>query len=183
MRPPEIRTQPPSDPSAYAVEWHRPDPRRGLVKAWLIGSVLLVTGAVLLAQVIYYAGEMPGALGVLLVILSVALSAAGPLLVVVTAIRSLADETCLVLRSDGLHYTGRDGSFFVHWRDIVSLTLDDENDTLRIETETDTRSISHPQFVGVSRHDLAKRIDDIRRRALLGLIRPANVWGWEEGRH
>lgn len=179
----EVLEHPPNDPTAYAVEWHRPDPRRRLYKAWIAGSLILVGGAAVLAQVIGAADSFGPVTRLLLVVLSVALSAAGPLLVVITAIRALADDTCLVLRSDGIHYIGNDDSFFVRWRDVVAATYDEQADAMRIETESDVRSVVHPQFLGMKSQELVKRVDDIRRRALLGLIRPATVWGWEEGRH
>ena len=135
-----------------------------------------------LAQAITAGPEMSSVVRFLLILLAVVLSAAGPLYVVITAIRSLADETCLVLRSDGVHYLSKEGSFFVRWRDVVASAYDEEEDALRIQTETTELLIRHPHFVGVKSRQLAERLDDVRRRALLGLIRPADVWGWEENR-
>lgn len=149
------------------IEWFRPDPRRRLMPAWIVGSCLLGLG---LASTTYGFSQLgrDDHLGLLGLVVGLSCVACGMLTFTVSALRVLADDTCLGLRVDGLLYRrGGEIARVIPWEALGQVTAEDAG--LRVRVDGDTPLLIRTPFADVEHGEIARRIMATRRRALMGL--------------
>jgi hypothetical protein len=151
------------------IEWYRPDLRRRLYRAWLVGSGLVTAGS-LLGVMLYVSTEMSSLARLAVTLLAVVSTASGPAVVLWKAFRVLSDETVLVLGSVGLSYTAGEAGFTVPWNDVDEVVYDAAADALVVRAKGREHVVRRPRFVDVAPVELVERIRRVRRRALMGLI-------------
>ncbi len=153
------------------IEWFRPDPRRRLMPAWIIGSGLLGLGLVATTYGFSQLGR-DDHLGLLGLVVGLSCVACGMLTFTVSALRVLADDTCLGLRVDGLLYRrGGEIARIIPWHAVGEATADDDGLAVPVQGGDDLR-IRAP-FADIEHAEIAERIATTRRRALMGLpLRP-----------
>lgn len=149
------------------LEWYRADDTRRIVHVVLTGSVLVTAGVAALALALgrpflEWRGLWlaMGALGVL----------AGPALTIMGFQRLMAQEVCLALRTDGvcLHQAGADT--LVSWDMLDQVRWDAPNAALVLEGAHQPALVIVARFSGIDGPDLARRVQQVRRRALMNLL-------------
>lgn len=153
------------------IEWFRPDPRRRLMPAWIAGTALLAGGLAATTYGFSVLGRDEH-LGLLGLLVGLSCVACGMLTFTVSALRVLADDTCLGLRIDGLLYRrGNEVARVIPWDAVGEVHLDGEALVVPIEGDTPLR-ITTP-FADVGHDVIVDRIVVTRRRVLMGLpVRP-----------
>lgn len=153
------------------IEWFRPDPKRRLLPAWIVGSCLLGLGLVATTYGFSHLGK-DEQLGLLGLVIGLSCVASGMLTFTVSALRVLADDTCLGLRIDGLLYRrGGEIARIIPWDALGQVTADEGGLAVAIDGEAPLR-IRTP-FADIEHAEIAARIMTTRRRALMGLpLRP-----------
>lgn len=135
--------------------------------AWLGGSALLGLG---LASTTFGFGQLGrnDHFGLLGLVVGLSCVACGMLVFTVSALRVLADDTCLGLRIDGLLYRrGGEIARVIPWDALGEVTAD--ADGLRVRVDGDAPLLIRTPFADVEHGEIARRIMVTRRRALMGL--------------
>ena len=105
-----------------------------------------------------------------LLFVGVAIVACTMVTMVRRALRVLADETCLILRVDGICFQRNTSATVVPWAAIDAVRAD--GDALVIDTDDpkigQIRMAAH--FPGIDAAELADRIVKTQRRVLMGMI-------------
>lgn len=169
-------TPPASDPTTDRgtnLEWFRPDPRPRLLRTYLLGMLLMLSGVGCCAAGflgLRVGVGMPEGAFVLLLLVGLVAVATALVLFVRRALWVLADETCLILRVDGLRFERAGAATHVPWEVIDSVGAD--GDALRISTDDPRLGELRvkTRFTDIDAGELARRIEATRRRALMGLL-------------
>jgi len=156
------------------IEWFRPDPRRRLMPAWIGGSCLLGLGLVSTTYGFSQLGRDEH-LGLLGLVVGLSCVACGMLTFTVSALRALADDTCLGLRIDGLLYRrGGEVARVIPWDALGEVTAERDGLRVRVRVDGDEGLLIRTPFADIEHGEIARRIATTRRRALMGLpLRPA----------
>lgn len=161
------------DAAGLNLEWFRPDPRPRLYRTYAIGVLLLLIGMGCCAA--GFLGLRTGAGGseaayTALMLAGLTAVASAMVLFVRRALWVLADETCLILRVDGVRFERSGASTQVPWEVIDAVRAD--GDAVFISTD-DARLGEirvRARFTDIDARELARRIEATRRRALMGLL-------------
>jgi hypothetical protein len=161
-------------PEGFVVEWFRPDLRRSLFRAWRYGASLVAVGSLATGVVFTRLGTSVHwgaftALGVGLV-----LTIAGLVLMIGSSLRVIGVDTCLVVRSDGVRLDEgeRPGALYA-WERIDRVSVEAGTGALCIDTDGEGpgRLRIDVRFADIDNDTLAQRLLDVRRKALMGLLR------------
>ena len=158
----------------FVVEWYRPSPRKGILHASLKASALLLTGMVLAWSSLYAHIGLAHDTRVVLALLFVLGTGSAPLYLSIALRRLVADETSIILRSDALIHIEDHGGEDEHtttldWGEVMGAEVTESGD-LRILLRDATPYIIAERYAGTDNATLARRIEDIRRKALMGLL-------------
>lgn len=156
----------------FVIEWYRPDRMRALWRIWGLGSLFVCGGALGCGWAfVRFTHANAESLALTTMLIGLAMIASGMIYVLRRTWRILDEETCFVLRSDGVTYLrpgqpapviGWDRLHAVHVEaDTILLVTDDDDEPVRVEGP----------FAGTRSADLGKRVTDTQRKALMGLIR------------
>lgn len=165
--------QPSSPGDPRILEWFRPDLRRRLYRAWGVGGLFVVIGALATGGVFTHLGATfdPGVFGLLGA--GLAFTVLGMAIMIVASMRVLGDERCLVVRSDGVRFDVRDEpGRVVAWERIDSVSVDPDDGALCIATDgaDGARDLRIPlRFDDIDNAALAERLMATRRKALMGI--------------
>lgn len=148
-----------------AIVWFRPSIRREVWRLWLWASLWVSLGAAILgglrvARVDFGSAWIPVyALGLLLVM-------AGPWQLLVGLQRVVKVERVLSIHDQGVRW--EDGAVVAHiaWAELDQVSIEDDHLVLIAGT---TRVVLPPRFEDVEAASLAAMLQDMRRKALLGL--------------
>jgi hypothetical protein len=164
---------PPSSVSiGINLEWFRPDPRPRLYRTYGLMVFLLLVGMGCCAAGflgLRMGSETSEVGATLLLVLGVGAVASAMILMVRKAVQVLADETCLVLRVDGLLFVRQHDQFVVPWERIDAIEA--QNDRVLIRTDDPQLGVLllAPRFADVDASQLAEKMITTRRSALMGL--------------
>jgi hypothetical protein len=162
----------------FVLSWFRPNSTIHLLKTWVIGGALAMLG-LMIGGLRFWptAGLDETEKGVVLVS-GLLISLYGLMWAVLRALRSLRDETCLLIRNDGVELLPPPPGVpqFLSWSDIGEVEVNDRKTLLTVHPLAqaegaplaplyiDTRFT--PDLVALSRE-----LEATKRRALMGLIR------------
>ena len=156
----------------FIVEWYRVEQRRTLLGIWVAGASLLSCGVLMLAVVYRGTDGLGWPLGAGLAIVGALLTLAGPLFAVLAFQKVLSDDSYVALRGDGVLYNDGQQDHLIRWDDLEEVVHDAPTGAVRLRT-SDGRWVSvEIELAGIAPQDLATRIVDVRRKALLELLRP-----------
>lgn len=173
------------------VAWYRPEVARRLRRVLLPAALLMLLGSLTWAHVAVFHGgrdvvaqeaypapgqptrlvSAPPGAAVGLMLGGLALCVSGGLLAVLGLLWTMREESYLALRTDGALWH-RDGEeIFIDWDHIERVRWDADARALVF----DRRDRAEPfrlerRFADVEGPDLAKRLEDVRRKAIWGLI-------------
>jgi hypothetical protein len=160
------------------LSWFRPNTTADLLKTWVIGSALALLGLVI-GGLRFLPSVGLDEVGKGFVLISgLLISFCGLMWAVLRALRSLRDETCLLIRNDGVELLPPPPGEpqFLSWSDIGAVEVNDRETLLTVHPLAqaegaplaplyiDTRFT--PDLVALSR-----QLETTKRRALMGLIR------------
>jgi len=183
----------PTEPrTAPVIEWYRPDTTRGVRRALLPAALLMTLGSLALAHTIVFRGGpdvgdgpppprgaflspagVPSPGEVLFLGGGLALIAGGGLYAFIGLRREMGNDTSLVVRTDGLHWQGPHGEdqAFVDWYDIERVDFDPDRGALSFpRRDGGPPLVLTERFADAPGADLAKRLEDLRRKAIFGLL-------------
>ena len=152
------------------LEWYRSSPLRGVLIVTVVSFFTMMVGVFLLAFGLDSTGRInpswqPWLLsfGMCIVILGVSMACYGFFFVL------SKEGIALVLHRDGLMYKTEANETFYDWQHISAIDFSSGTLTITIENQSPIRIAQ--SFLGISGTDLAHRIADVQRKALLGTIR------------
>lgn len=84
--------------------------------------------------------------------------------------RLLVVEDFLVLRTDGLLRQAGTNSELVRWDDVEEVRYDEATDSVRLALRDGGEHVIRDRFTGLDQKELAKRVAEVRRKALFRLL-------------
>jgi len=155
-------------PAPFVVEWYRPRTLWRLLIGSALPASLVAAGAVILAVM---GTADPRNYSEAFTIVGLCLTIVGPVLGIRHFFRILSEDRCLTFTNEALTYD-RDGKHYrAAWEVIDQVVHEPETDVIVITREDDSPILIEDTFIGQTGELLAKRIVDIRRKALMGLLR------------
>lgn len=161
----------PNDP--FVVEWFRPDARSPLIKLWVTTGLMVILGIIFVGLFVTALFPLPAGARTLFAVLGLGLAAAGPLLAAVRSIRILSDETYLLLRSDGVVLQEPEQSTRVEWTELADVSFEEGGMAVLLHLDEGEPVAIRGRFLGIDGPGLARRVKEVRRDALMGLLRPS----------
>lgn len=159
----------PSDAPAI-LAFYRADASRTIRRVLGVGAALVTTGA--LVMVVSFLTRVAPDWRMGAATLGVACVIAGGLTTVIGMQRALADDACVVVRSDGISLQLRGIETLVVWPDIAVVRAVAAPPQIVIERRAgDDVVIADRTFGGKDARALAATLDDARRKASFDLLR------------
>ena len=156
-------------PEGAMLEYYRVDSMRRMVRALVIGPSLLLAGSVILALALVVAKHSETGRWALVAVGSVC-TVGGPIFLITALHRMLREEAYLALRTDGVLYHCGAMREVVAWDTLEKVRWDAEAGILRLERRTGDPWLIAERFAGIDGPALAKRMEDVRRKASFGLL-------------
>ena len=148
------------------IEWYRPAITKRMLRVVIPCSLLTLSAALLIGGGVL---ARDGALSVTLVVVGVMFAIAGPTTAAYGVLKFLKHDVYLALCTDGVRFHGEDGAdAFVQWESLERATSPDA-ETLEIHLEQGPSWVLRERFIGIENKDLATRICELQRKALLGV--------------
>ena len=166
------------------LEFYRIDTWRSVVSAFVLGGTLVSIGCFALAGA--YMGhkgtlqswlglDVPEAVIWTLALIGATTTPAGPILLLRRLFSTMRDDDYLALRRDAVVlYCGLDRELAT-WDELEKVSWDDRLHCIRMERREGEPWLLHHRFSGIEPRALAKRLDDLRRKAGFNLIPRQNT--------
>ncbi len=162
----------PGRPTPFVVEWYRPSQRRAIVRVVLLASTLVTVGGLTLSLSLRATAGEPSLAAVAAVLGGLAVLA-GPLVATLGLMRILVDDEYLLLRSDGVVLVRGRAQTFVAWSDLSGAMPAAEVGGVALQRTVGPPLIVRGPFDDLDPATLARRLNHVRRKALMNLLRPA----------
>jgi hypothetical protein len=156
-------------PEGAMLEYYRVDSMRRMLRALIIGPSLLAAGSVILALALVVAKHSEPGRWALVAVGSVC-TVGGPIFLIASLHRILREEAYLALRTDGVLYHRGAERELLAWDTLEKVRWDPEASVLRLERRTGDPWLIAERFAGIDGPALAKRMEDVRRKASFGLL-------------
>lgn len=156
----------------FIVEWYRPDVGKQAFLMWGVAAGILMVGALCIGLIKAELLPISEDVTLLMTILGVLATVTGPLVGAIYFTRLISTPTPeLIFRSDGILYVDPPADpVFIAWSDLEKVTS--REGFLELETDSGHRLGFDYQFLSISTHALIERIEELQRRALMGVLRP-----------
>ncbi len=166
---PAATAAPPSGPLPVMLEFFRLDRSDVIVPTLTIAIALTMIGSLLVA-----AGFVVHRYGTsfehLLTTIGILSTAAGPTIVILRLRRVLTDESYVALRTDGVALHKGTVETLVRWEELTEVHFDEARKAVVLERGDQGEVLVTERFAGIDHAALAKRIDDLRRKASFNLL-------------
>lgn len=151
------------------VEWYRPALLGRMALVWMVGVMLIGFGMLASGIAFDPTGRFPEELQFACLILGVLGTVGGALFGLLGILRLLAtDPVWLLLRLDGVVFHDHSQEVKVQWSALKAVRWEDRS--LKLVREDGPEVVIEYTFMGISGPDLAKRIVEIQRQALMGVL-------------
>ena len=149
-----------------AIAWLRPDPRQRLYPAWGLGVLLLIVGSTCCG--IFFHQAMPDSALLLMVGLGSVLC--GMLTMVISALKVLSDETCLLWTQQALIYRDQNARRSEWpWSDIEKIYYPESQEYIELTHINGEYLKVHVRSMRLDPQLLCRVLKEEQRRALMGL--------------
>jgi len=150
------------------IEWYRISPLKGVVIVAIIAFSIMISGVFIIAFGLDNSGRVPQewqpwmlSSGMCIVIISICIACYG-------FFRVLSKEgTFLEVKTDGLLYKTEIEEHLYHWQLIENIEF--QGGQLLIQAEGEPLLRIEQDFLGISGSQLAERLLEVQRKALLGM--------------
>ena len=148
-----------------AIAWLRPDPRQRLYPAWTLGVTLVLVGCGCCG--LFFHQAIPDAVALLLIGLGAVLS--GMLTMVISALKVLSDNTCLLWTAKSVIYRDQNARRTeLPWDEINEIRCEPSLEYLELSSRLGFLKV-HLTSMRLDPTQLCKILIEERRRALMGL--------------
>jgi hypothetical protein len=154
--------------AAVILDWYRTDPWPRMRRVLVAGPGLLSLGGLVVA-VSFAAREPPGVRSAAAV-LGLVLVASGAGLTLAGMFRILRDDTYLAIRTDGVVFRAASRETLLVWSELARARWDGPRALLLLEREEGEPVVVARRFAGIAGPELAGKIEQSRRRALMGML-------------
>lgn len=152
------------------VEWYRPVMLGRMVAVWLVGVMLIGFGVVSSAIAFDPTGRFPPDLQAVALAAGVLCTVGGALFGLLGILRVLsADPVWLLIRLDGVVFHTQDEETTIPWQQLQGARWEDR--VLLLDRDRAAPLEIRYRFMGISGPDLAARITELQRQALMGVLR------------
>lgn len=179
------------DDAPRLVAWYRPEIARRLRRVLLPAAGLMLLGSLAWAHVKLFHGgpdvlgraappaqgtplppaPLPPAEAFGLMAIGLVLCVAGGLLAILGLLRTMREDVYLALRTDGALWHRGGDEVFLPWGELERVRWDAEQAALVFERrDGDAPFQLGGRFADVEGPELARRLDDVRRKAIWGLL-------------
>jgi hypothetical protein len=156
-------------PEGAMLEYYRVDSTRRVVRALVIGPALLLAGSLILAAAIVI-GRHSEVFRWIVAAIGAVCTVGGPVFVIAALHRILREEAYLALRTDGILYHRGLERDLATWDSLEHVRWDPDARVLRLERRQGEPWLIAERFAGIDGPALAKRLDEVRRKAGFGLL-------------
>ncbi|MCA9529178.1 MAG: hypothetical protein KC543_03450 [Myxococcales bacterium] len=94
----------------------------------------------------------------------------GPVWMLLALRGLMGDDDFVMLRTDGLQYHFGDANGVVDWDDVEAVVYDEGEGAIRLERRHDAPFFLRRRFAGIDPPALAKRMEEVRRKAIWHLL-------------
>jgi hypothetical protein len=161
-----------TDPAADApveakvLEWHRVE---GMVLGSLaLGTVILALGPIC-GAIAFVAFKHRPPLEITFAVIGAICVIVGPTFAIVKLARSLREDASLAARTDGVTFERNGKALHMAWDEIERIELEPPT-TLVFRMRSAEPFVLHERFALVETPELAKRLEELRRKASFGLL-------------
>lgn len=164
-------TDPEADTSAVAdppkvLEWHRVD--GPVLTSLAVGGSILFLGPLLgVVAFVVFKGNTGMRIG--FAIAAGICIIVGPAFAILKLARTLREDASIAARIDGVVFERNGKSAFFAWAGIERVEFQ-EPTTLRLVRSDDEPFVLNERFATIGTGDLAKRLEELRRKAAFGLL-------------
>jgi hypothetical protein len=153
------------------VEYFRPDRRNVIYRVAGIGILLITVGVLSIGLGRSGASLGLGSIAVTIFwVVGACCTFAGPVSVIIGFGRATGGDDYLALRNDGVAYNTSHGVAFLAWADVEA--IESESDLLVIRGTSGREIRLDEAFGDLKTAKLVIRIERVRQKALMGLLRP-----------
>ena len=156
----------------FIVGWYRPHPGRALWSVYALGVSLLLVGMMLVGLVFFSVHRFDEVTRLLLGLVGGFGVIAGPVVTVFGFRALLFDDVYLLLRSDALVLQDRRALTVLPWSSINAISGEERPPRLRIACDEREDVFFGGRFLEYSQGEMAAHLWSMRRKALMGLLRP-----------
>jgi hypothetical protein len=153
---------------AVILDWYRADPWPRMRRVLIAGPALLSLGGLVVA--VSFATRQPRDVRSAAVVLGLALVASGAGLTLGGMFRILRDDAYLAIRTDGVALRSASGEMLLAWADLSRVRWDDRRVELVLERKDGEPVVVARPFARIAGPELAGKIEQARRRELLGML-------------
>jgi len=163
----------------YIVSWYRArtGAHRRIIRFWAVGATLLLIGSLLMGGALTHVlGIGPdqrlalGIVGFVLVVVGPTLTAVG-----ITRMMLHDEEALVLLRSDAVVYDTPSGTTAIPWSVLESVEVAEDGSALELRADDGRPPVCVRDEFDLSWTELADEILATQRRALLGILEPAEM--------
>jgi hypothetical protein len=154
---------------AFHIEWYRPGLLGAILAVWVVGVSLMTVGVLGCAVALDNTGRIPLLWQHIAGVVGGAGTISGALVGLLGVLRVLSrDPVCLLLRRDGVLLRIEQEETFIAWEALTGCRVEDR--ALVLEREGLPAVTTRHRFMGASPEQLAARIREVQRQALLGVL-------------
>lgn len=159
------------EPSTRLLEWYRPDPRRQIYAIWGLGALLVLLGAICASLAL--TRPWGSALRVTLALVGASCVIAGPVSAIVRLLRAMRDDDYLALHASGVVLVQAGQVTNIAWDELLAAEqVAGPPETLVLRRREGEPLVVHRRFGELDVATLARRINHLRSKVLLDLLRP-----------
>ncbi len=148
------------------LEWHRVD--AAILGSLAIGTLILFCGPVF-GAIAFITFKHNFTYEVAFAIVGGVCVIVGPFFALLRLAHSLREDASLAARTDGVIFERNGKSLHLKWDDIERVEFEPEV-TLIFRRRSDEPFVLHERFATIGTAELAKRLEDLRRKASFGLL-------------
>jgi hypothetical protein len=155
--------------SPTILEWYRVDPWPRMRRVLIGGPALLTAGGLVVA--VSFLTRQPNHVRVEAAALGLVLTAGGAIFTMAGMHRILREDSYLAMRTDGLALRSPSFETRIAWSELECVTWDASRNELVLERSGGEAFVFPRPFARISGPVLAQRIEQMRRRIEMGLVR------------
>jgi hypothetical protein len=158
-----------ADPEPSVISFYRVDQSRRIRRVLVVGAGLIVLGATVMA--VSFLTRSSEDVRRMATTVGLACTVAGGLSAVIGMSRALREDTCLVVRTDGLMMQSEGRESLFRWADIERIRLGEDARTIVVvRADGSEITVADRPFAGTETKALAQELDGMRRKAAWNLL-------------